>query len=168
MIEKILDVGCGINKIPGSTGIDIDEKSHADIKHDFNVYPFPIEDNSFDKIYAKHIIEHLDDPQGFINELTRILKPGGTLFMETPHFSSYVAYSEVQHKFFFSYFLFINLIRPLPLEIVNYEITFYKTYRMLGIKALANWRPRTYERFWTFMFPAENLKIFLKKVDNNM
>ncbi len=59
----ILDIGCGINKIPDAVGMDIDPDSKADIIHDLNVFPYPINDNAFDRIYAKHIIEHLDDPQ---------------------------------------------------------------------------------------------------------
>ncbi|HCI44965.1 MAG TPA: hypothetical protein DE315_05500 [Candidatus Omnitrophica bacterium] len=160
---KRLDIGCGTNKVPGSTYLDVDENAHPDILHDLNKFPYPVKDNSFDEIYAKHIIEHLDRPQEFLAELCRILAPGGTMFIETPHFSSYVAYSEVQHKLFYSYFLILNLIRPLPLKILKYEITFYKTFRMFGIKYLANKCPRTYERFWTYMFPAENLKILLRK-----
>ena len=161
--EKILDIGCGINKTPGAIGIDIDPKSHAAIIHDLNKYPYPIESNSFDKVFAKHIIEHLNDPGKFIEEIHRILKPGGTAFFETPHFSSYVAYSEPQHKFFFSYFMFTNLIRHLPFKVLKQEITFYKTFRFFGIKALANRFPRGYERFWTFIFPAENVVLLVEK-----
>ncbi len=160
---KRLDIGCGNNKTPGSVYLDVDKDANPDILHDLNIFPYPIEDNSMDEIVAKHIIEHLDHPQEFINELYRILKPGGTVFIETPHFTSYVAYSEVQHKLFYSYFLLVNLVRPTSFKTIKEEITFYKTYRMFGIQFLANKWPRTYERFWAYMFPAENLKILLKK-----
>jgi len=160
---KKLDIGCGNNKIPDSIYLDVDKDANPDILHDLNIFPYPIEDNSIDEVIAKHIIEHLDHPQEFINELYRILKPGGTVFIETPHFTSYVAYSEVQHKLFYSYFLLVNLVRPTSFKTVREEITFYKTYRMFGIQFLANKWPRTYERFWAYMFPAENLKILLKK-----
>jgi len=160
---KILDVGCGPNKIPNSIGIDIDSESQADLIHDLNVYPYPIEENSFDKIYARHIIEHVDDPRGFLEEIYRILKPEGRVFVETPHFSSRVAYSEPQHKLFYSYFMFTNLLNGLNFKTIKQEITFYKTFRFFGIKSLANKCPDTYERFWTYMFPAENVTILLEK-----
>ncbi len=160
---KILDLGCGVNKTPRAVGMDIDPNSNAEIIHDFNAYPYPIEDNSFDRVMAKHIIEHLNDPQSFIFEIYRILKPNGTAFIETPHFSSYVAYSEPQHKLFYSYFLLYNMVNKTKFETVKQEITFYKFYRLLGIKWLANKHPRTYERFWTFLFPAENVTIKLRK-----
>ncbi len=161
--QKVLDIGCGINKVPNTVGIDIDKNSHADIIHDLNVFPYPIADNTFDMVYAKHIIEHVDDPKGFLTEIHRVLKKGGRAFVETPHFSSYVAYSEPQHKLFYSYFLFTNLLRGINFKIIKQEITFYKTFRLFGIKFLANRNPRDYERFWTYLFPAENVTVLVEK-----
>lgn len=161
---KRLDIGCGGNKIPGSVYVDIDPGANPDILHDLNKFPYPMEDNSYDEIYAKHIIEHLDDPKGFMRELTRILKPGGTLFVETPHFSCRVAYSEPQHKLFFSYFMFNNLLQGLNLEVLQQKITFYKTFRAVGISHLANKDPDQYERFWTYIFPAENVTLLARKM----
>ena len=163
-ICKILDIGCARNKLPNAIGIDIDKNSQADILHDLNFYPYPIEDNSIDRIYAKHIIEHLNEPKRFIKEISRILKPGGTAFIETPHFSCRVAYSEPQHKLFYSYFMFTNLLSGIAgITIIKQEITFYKTFRFVGVKYLANKYPDIYERFWTYIFPAENIKLLLRK-----
>ncbi|MCX5681064.1 MAG: class I SAM-dependent methyltransferase [Candidatus Omnitrophica bacterium] len=162
-IKKILDIGCGRNKIEGAIGVDIDQNSQADIIHDLNCYPYPVEANSADEVYAKHIIEHLDDPQAFLQEIYRILKPAGKAFIETPHFSSYVAYSEPGHKIFCSYFMLSNMIAHTKFKIIKQEITFYKTFRLFGIKYLADKFPRSYERFWTYIFPAENIKIVLTK-----
>jgi len=159
----ILDIGCGTNKMADAIGIDIDPNSKADIIHDLNVYPYPVDSNAFDKIYAKHIIEHLDNPEGFLKEIYRILKPKGTAFLETPHFSSRVAYSEVQHKNFYSYFLFSNLLTGTKFKVIKQEITFYKSFRMIGIHYLANKTPDIYERFWTYIFPAENVKLLVEK-----
>jgi len=163
MTEKILDIGCGKNKINGAIGLDIAENTHADIILDLNKYPYAIEDNKFDKVYAKHIIEHVDDPIRFMHEVYRITKPGGMCFIETPHFSCYVAYSEPQHKRYFSYFMMDEILKKVPFKIENREITFYKTFRLVGIKYLANKCPRDYERFWTYMFPAENITAWLRK-----
>ena len=160
---KILDIGCSRNKIPGAIGIDVDPTSLADIFHDLNVYPYPIEENSIDKIYAKHIIEHLDNPRFFIRELYRILKPGGTALIETPHFSCRVAYSEPEHKLFYSYFMFCELLKGMDFKVLRHEITFHKIFRALGIKAMANRFPDTYERFWTYLFPAENVIVLVQK-----
>ena len=163
MSEKILDVGCGKNKIKGAIGLDIDKGTDADIVWDLNKYPYPIESGEFDKVYAKHIIEHVDDPVSFIKEIYRIVKPQGTCFIETPHFSCYVAYSEPQHKRYFSYFMIDEILKKVPFKIAKREITFYKSFRWSGIKYLANKSPRDYEKFWTYLFPAENVTMLLKK-----
>ena len=43
-----------------------------------------IEENSFDLIYTRHCLEHIDDPLKALKNVTRILKPGGTLFAIVP------------------------------------------------------------------------------------
>jgi len=149
--------------MPGAVYLDFDVKAKPDILHDLNKFPYPIADNTFDEIFAKHIIEHLNDPIGFMREMCRILKPGGTIFVATPHFSCRVAYSEPQHKLFFSYFMFNNVINGLDFEVLEQKITFFKTFRAVGISFLANKFPDTYERFWTYIFPAENVTLLAKK-----
>jgi len=159
----VLDIGCSKNKTPGTTGVDIDPESQADVIHDLNVYPYPFEESSVDKIWAKHIIEHVNDPRMFIKEFYRILKPGGTAFIETPHFSCRVAYSEPEHKLFYSYFMFNELLKGVSFKVLRQQITFHKIFRTVGIRALANKCPDTYERFWTYLFPAENVVLEVKK-----
>lgn len=44
----------------------------------------PFEDNYFDYIVAGELIEHLDNPERFIEEAIRILKPKGWLVLSTP------------------------------------------------------------------------------------
>ena len=162
-MEKILDIGCGKNKVAGALGLDIDKSANPDILYDLNSYPYPIKDKEFNKIYAKHVIEHVNDPLLFIQECYRILKDGGTIFVEIPHFSSRVAYSEPDHKRFFSYFMFSGLVSKTKFRKVKQKITFYKTFRLAGISALANRFPDGYERFWTYIFPAENVILIAQK-----
>lgn len=160
---KILDIGCGRRKIEGADGMDIDPDSHAKIIHDINKYPFPIADSSYDQIFAKHIIEHIENPRGLIEEIYRILKPGGRAFIETPHFTNYVSYAEPQHNRHFSLFMFEGLCQGINFSKIDKRITFYKTFRACGIASLANMNPKHYERFWAFIFPAENVVVELVK-----
>jgi predicted SAM-dependent methyltransferase len=45
---------------------------------------WPLDDNSCTSLIACHVLEHLRDFLHFHNEAHRVLKPGGTLYLETP------------------------------------------------------------------------------------
>ena len=40
----VLDIGCGSAKFPGAVGLDISADTDADVVHDLDVFPYPIED----------------------------------------------------------------------------------------------------------------------------
>lgn len=87
-----LDIGCGRNKQPGFVGMDIQELDGVDVVHDWNDIPFPFPDNSATIILARHVIEHIPPHNfGFINfmdELWRIMQPGGNLGVVMPYATS--------------------------------------------------------------------------------
>lgn len=45
-------------------------------------------DSYFDFIHISHVIEHVLDPRAYINEMKRIVKPGGFIAIGTPNMSS--------------------------------------------------------------------------------
>jgi SAM-dependent methyltransferase len=45
---------------------------------------FPFEPNFFDVILSFHLIEHLNDSQNYLEEVWRVLRPGGVLIIVTP------------------------------------------------------------------------------------
>jgi SAM-dependent methyltransferase len=49
------------------------------------VPPIPLPDNRFDHVVSFQVIEHILDDTTFLEELHRILKPGGTLYLTTPN-----------------------------------------------------------------------------------
>ena len=48
-------------------------------------YPVDIDSHSADIIYALDMFHHIKDTRGFLKELHRLLKPSGTLFIESGH-----------------------------------------------------------------------------------
>ncbi|AVR45551.1 SAM-dependent methyltransferase [Christiangramia fulva] len=54
----------------------------ADVKAD--ICDLPFEDNSFDFILCNHVLEHIPDDRKAMQELYRILKPGGTAILQIP------------------------------------------------------------------------------------
>jgi predicted SAM-dependent methyltransferase len=65
--------------------VDIRPFPNIDVVHDLNVIPWPFPDNSVGSISAIHVVEHLRCLVTFMNECWRILSPGGSLYIETPH-----------------------------------------------------------------------------------
>jgi SAM-dependent methyltransferase len=59
------------------------EENHSGVVGDGLNPPFVAE--SFDCIIASEIIEHIIEPQAFINSLIELLKPGGSLVVSTPY-----------------------------------------------------------------------------------
>jgi SAM-dependent methyltransferase len=53
----------------------------ADLERD----PLPWPDASFDAITCMHLVEHLRSLDLLMNEVARLLKPGGRVYFETPH-----------------------------------------------------------------------------------
>ncbi len=56
-----------------------------------SVPPLPFEDNSIEVITAFQFIEHIEDRLGFIKEVNRVLKPGGTFLCSTPNIKMSIA-----------------------------------------------------------------------------
>ena len=94
-----LNLGCGKKLKEGFINVDIENP--ADKIVDLNKYPYQFEDNSIDYILAEHIIEHLQNPNKFLEEIHRILKVGGKARIETPHYKNPSSYYDFSHLWHF-------------------------------------------------------------------
>lgn len=90
----IYDLGCGeipykewlLNYAESYTGVDWSSSLHtlkADIFADLNE-PLPIESEVADTIISLSVLEHLREPQNFLKEAFRILKPEGFMMLRIP------------------------------------------------------------------------------------
>src|SRR3989338_9041216 len=95
--KKILHIGCGMSKKPGSIVIDINPKSDADIFHDLDKFPYPLPKNHFDQIIAEHILEHLENLNRVMEEIYKISKNGARIYISSCHFSSVDAFTDPTH-----------------------------------------------------------------------
>ncbi|HDK42881.1 MAG TPA: methyltransferase domain-containing protein [Candidatus Pacearchaeota archaeon] len=92
-----LDLGCGNNKKEGFIGVDVSNKTNADITHDLNFYPYPFKDNSVSEIYCSHFIEHVGNIVRFMEECYRILTDKGIFHILAPYYSSIRAWQDPTH-----------------------------------------------------------------------
>lgn len=162
---KILDVGCGKHKAPGSIGIDIDKTSDADVRHDLSFFPYPFKDSEFDQVVCKQILEHMERPFDVLREIHRISKSDAVVMISVPHFSCFFAFCSLHHRRFFSYFSLDTFIKKEGLfKIEKRTLTFHRAHRQFGLQILFNRFPLSYERFWTFIIPAEHLYFTLKVI----
>lgn len=51
----------------------------------------PFEDGTFDLVFSRYVLEHVPDAGGFLREVYRVLKPGGSFLFLTPNKWHYVA-----------------------------------------------------------------------------
>jgi hypothetical protein len=73
-------------KIHGDNYITADiESPLAKVKMDIHNIPF--DQNSFDVVLCNHVLEHVTDDIRAINEIHRVLKPGGFAILQVPFFS---------------------------------------------------------------------------------
>jgi len=102
---KILDLGCGSVKVEGAVGLDNVDIPGVDIVHDLLDFPYPVENESFENIYLRHVIEHfcLNDFEKILNECFRILVSDGLLKITVPHSFSIAAFTDPTHKQFFTF-----------------------------------------------------------------
>jgi SAM-dependent methyltransferase len=51
----------------------------------------PYEDGAFDIVYSDYVLEHVEQPEKFLAEVFRVLKPGGAFHFRTPNLYHYVS-----------------------------------------------------------------------------
>ncbi len=143
---KILELGCGRVKHANAVGIDRIALPGVDVVHDLNQRPYPFDDNTFDQVYAIHVIEHLDSILAVMEEIHRITKPHALVTIITPHHSDAISWQDPSHKwhlnsFSFSYFestYATNYYSTARFRIKRREVELAAIWKALGIQALIN------------------------------
>lgn len=100
MGHTLLDLGCGAKKPPGALGLDRYPFPGVDILADLED-GLPFRDGVFDEVRAVHVLEHVHNLVHLMNELYRVLRPGGVLRVLTPHWRHANAVIDPTHVRFF-------------------------------------------------------------------
>lgn len=97
--EIRIDLGCGPNKKEGFIGADRIKFDNVDVILEIGGEKWPWKDNSVTEAHASHLVEHFGQRQRthFVNELYRVLIPGGKATIIVPHWASMRAYGDPTH-----------------------------------------------------------------------
>lgn len=104
MQEIKLNLGCGYRKLgDGFINIDNRTETEPDIVCDVTA-GLPFNDSSVDYVNASDFLEHIPigETIGVIEEIFRVLKPGGTFESLTPSTDGRGAFSDPTHRSFWN------------------------------------------------------------------
>lgn len=153
---RILDVGCGVKKYAGSVGIDRNLASAADVICDLDRFPYPFADHSFDGLRAIHVIEHVQDVIRTMEEFHRLVRPGGRVRIETPHYTDFSSFCDPTHRshlnsYSFRYFgedhAGFGYYSNVRFREISVRLKLLNLWRWLGFEFLVN-HFRGFRKFW--------------------
>lgn len=114
---RVLDVGCGPGTMtldlaravaPGGSVVGVDrtgeqsQEAAATAQRDGvparfqpgSVYELPFPDASFDAVFAHALFEHLGEPRRALDEIRRVLVPGGLVALRSPDWGGFILHPE--------------------------------------------------------------------------
>jgi SAM-dependent methyltransferase len=168
---KVLDVGCGTLAYAGKDSenvisIDFRPEVHPTVVHNLNEFPWPFANDTFDIIYASHIMEHLKDNIKFMEELYRISKPQAEVIIRVPHYSGRSAWGDPTHiraysynQFYFYEKGFCDHYGSCDLRVIKIELHYIRFSEQRNIVAkitnkivnyFANMSPKLCEKVWCY------------------
>ena len=147
----LLDVGSGtgafVNEMKQNrwqvTGLEPDEDArkvakdnfHCELKSPGELFHLP--ENSFDAITLWHVLEHVHDLHGYLQQFRRLLKEDGRLVIAVPNYTSFdasfykefwAAYDVPRHLYHFSPLSMKLLMDKSGMRIVKYEPMWFDSF----------------------------------------
>lgn len=111
---SLVDLGCG-NKKQCAEAIGVDCHRHPAVGVLAQAEQgLPFGESSIDHLFAVHFLEHVRDLIGVMNEIHRVLRPGGVLHLMVPNWQYVNAVADPTHVRFFHPQTFKFFCRPYP------------------------------------------------------
>jgi SAM-dependent methyltransferase len=160
--SRILDIGCGTNKVAGAIGMDVNPRTAADVIHDLDELPYPFAADSFDEVIGRHVIEHVKDPMAVMCELHRITRAGGIVKLVAPHWTNPDFATDLTHRNHLNSYSFRNLTTDravfdfytdVRFRQRQVRVTVLNLWKLLGLEFFINLdnrypRLRFFRKFW--------------------
>ena len=156
-MQRILDIGCGRKKYPGSIGIDMSPAGQADVLCDWEK-TLPFADGVFDQVRLIHIIEEVGDIFKVLAEVHRVSRPGARVVIVTPHYTDHASYCSPAHRWHLSSFSLwffsdqpheYDYYAPANFRERRVRVELLRVWRALGFQFLVN-RFRQFRKFWEY------------------
>jgi len=96
-----IDIGSGTRPRPRFYGLDRLDMPGVDIVADLNQPLELLPDNCAEHVFSSHAMEHVEKFLPLMDEIHRIVRPGGIVEIIAPHFSNPYYYSDPTHVRFF-------------------------------------------------------------------
>jgi SAM-dependent methyltransferase len=123
-----VDLGGGLNPYPDYVSIDL--RQDADIVHDLN-NGIPLPDNTVGVLNASHILEHLHDKTKIMEEIHRVLAPGGWAFIQVPSTDGRGAFQDPTHVSYWNENSFLYYTDAYLAQFIDNKTIRFQEYRKL-------------------------------------
>jgi SAM-dependent methyltransferase len=178
-----LSIGGGETLRDGYYNIDRVELPAVDIVADLNQPLSLLPDNSVAAVHTNHVLEHIINILGLMEELHRICTPDAKIEITVPHFSNPLYYSDPTHVrpwgiYTISYFMDSEdqIGRKVPCYYSRARFRLLERKLVLPRRNLSQrllvpvlraifkrffWAVEAYERRWTWIYPAEEIRMVI-------
>lgn len=168
-LELKINIGCGNKNIDGYVGVDKYACDAAKYVCDIENEKLPFEDNSIDGTMLDNVVEHFVDIPKVMTELVRVSKPGASIVIITPHFSSISSWIDPTHMHHLSFFSFDHFEKDdvshyigKGISVKGKKLSFGGGLMGIVARAIFSVSPRVYEKKYCFMFRASTLRFDLE------
>ena len=111
---RVLDLGCGSKKQhQAAIGVDHALAASVDVLADLEE-GLPFRSSTIDHVFAIHVLEHVHNLLGLMNEIHRALKASGILHVMVPHWTHVNASADPTHVRYFNVQTFKYFCQPHP------------------------------------------------------
>ncbi len=79
----VLNLGSGVSRLHESI-VNVDLRDYPEVDLQCPIGALPLSDNSVDGVVSIAVLEHVSNPQEIVQEIRRVLKPGGKVYCFIP------------------------------------------------------------------------------------
>ena len=182
---KLLDIGAGTGAFAAHmqqhgwevTGLEPDEATRKRAAELYRIQLMPVENlyslpsDGYDAITLWHVLEHVHDLHAYLQQLAKLLKRGGRIFIAVPNYTSYdaavyqgawAAYDVPRHLYHFAPTSMENLLAQHDLQLqVSQPMWYDSVYISMLSEKYKNGKGNAIKAVWTGL--VSNFKAFVDK-----